>query len=45
MEFENDPKRLSISSLLSIGSAIYNGARGIAGSYAGSVAESEPDGT
>jgi inositol hexakisphosphate/diphosphoinositol-pentakisphosphate kinase len=45
MEHEPDPKRASISSLYSIGSAIYNGARGIAGSYAGSIAESEPYGS
>jgi hypothetical protein len=45
MDIESDPKRMSISSLYSIGSAIINSAKGIAGSYAGSIAESEPDGT
>lgn len=45
MEHENDHKRLSINSVYSLGSAIYNGAKGIASSYAGSVSESEPDGS
>lgn len=44
MESDLDPNRLSFSSILSLPATIYNSARGIAGSYAGSVADSEPDG-
>jgi hypothetical protein len=44
MESDPDPNRLSFSSIFSFPTTIYNSARGIAGSYAGSVADSEPDG-
>jgi inositol hexakisphosphate/diphosphoinositol-pentakisphosphate kinase len=44
MESDPDLNRLSFSSIFSLPATIYNSAREIAGSYAGSVADSEPDG-
>lgn len=44
MESDSDPNRLSFSSVFSFPATIYNSALEIAGSYAGSVADSEPDG-
>jgi inositol hexakisphosphate/diphosphoinositol-pentakisphosphate kinase len=44
MESDPDLNRLSFSSIFSLPATIYSSAKGIAGSYAGSVADSEPDG-
>ncbi|KAF2398482.1 hypothetical protein EJ06DRAFT_463316, partial [Trichodelitschia bisporula] len=44
MDADTDSKRMSLSSLYSLGSAIYHNARGIAGSGNESVAGSEADG-